>query len=131
MKIGITERGDASIDYSWVDKLNNVDGAIIITKNLNEKLQTKILEASKPIIVHCTCTGWGGSYLEPNVPNYKEQLNNLKSLIDKGFLKSHCVLRIDPIIPTTEGIERVKNVLEYAKDLYLFDTIRIRISINT
>lgn len=37
MRIGITERGDASIDYSWVDKVSNIDGAILITKNLTDK----------------------------------------------------------------------------------------------
>ena len=30
MKIGITERGDASIDYQWKGKLPSVDGVIAI-----------------------------------------------------------------------------------------------------
>ena len=38
MRIGITERGDPSIDYSWKDKIGNMDGTIIITKNLTDKL---------------------------------------------------------------------------------------------
>ena len=31
---GITENGDASMNYEWVEKLNDVDGAILITKKL-------------------------------------------------------------------------------------------------
>ena len=31
MKIGITEAGDAGLDFSWVDKLFNIN--IIITKH--------------------------------------------------------------------------------------------------
>ena len=32
-KIGITEAGDAGIDRSWANRLDEVDGAILITKN--------------------------------------------------------------------------------------------------
>lgn len=38
MKIGITERGDPSIDFTWTKKLDKVDGAILITKNLTGQL---------------------------------------------------------------------------------------------
>lgn len=31
-KIGITEAGDAGLDLSWVNKLDTVDGAVVITK---------------------------------------------------------------------------------------------------
>lgn len=31
-KIGITEAGDAGLDLSWANKLDTVDGAIVITK---------------------------------------------------------------------------------------------------
>ena len=34
-KIGITERGDAGLDVSWVGKLDAVDGAVVITKCLS------------------------------------------------------------------------------------------------
>ena len=56
MKIGVTERGDAGIDFSWYDKLDTVSGAIIITKKISDAFIDKILTASKPIILHCTCT---------------------------------------------------------------------------
>lgn len=106
MKIGITERGDASIDYSWVEKLKNVDGAILITKNITSRFIKEVLEQKDKIIVHCTCTGYGGTELEPNVPPYSQQLNMCKKLCDMGFPMEKVVIRIDPIIPSrTEHYE--------------------------
>lgn len=128
MKIGITERGDAGIDFSWCNKLSQVDGAIIITKKLSEKFIEKILSAAKPVILHCSCTGWGGSWLEPNNPSYQNQLEMLKSLINKGFPAKNVVIRVDPIFPTSEGIQRACNVLDYVISEKI-PVSRIRISI--
>lgn len=116
IRIGVTERGDAGLDFSWYDRLNYVDGAILITKKLSDDFIEKIISAPKPVILHCTCTGWGGSFLEPNVPDYKTQLNYLKKLIDKNFDTNRIIIRIDPIIPTNDGLERTKNVLDYILD---------------
>ena len=129
MKIGITERGDAGLDLSWFDKLGSVDGAVIITKNLtSNNFKSKVLSVKEHIILHCTCTGYGGSIVEPNVPVYKEQLDSLKQLIDDGFPSSHVVLRIDPIFPSIKGLRRVKAVLDYFSSLNLGIRI-IRISL--
>lgn len=131
MKIGITERGDAGIDLSWFQKLNTVDGVVLITKRITNAFINKVLEAHNnghKIIVHCTCTGWGQSAFEPNVPDYKSQLNQLKSLIDAGFPEKQCVLRIDPIFPTEPGIKRVTDVIDYFESLNTGVT-RYRISI--
>ena len=43
MRIGITERGDAGIDFMWEKKLSAVDGAILITKSLNKTFLQKVL----------------------------------------------------------------------------------------
>lgn len=130
MKIEITERGDASIDYSQVNKLDKVDGAIIITKNLTDKFIHTIVEQSKNhnLILHCTCTGWGGSSFEPNVPRFSHQINQLSKFIELGFDTNKIVLRIDPIIPTAAGLFRVNKVLEYFNMLDL-GINRIRISV--
>lgn len=128
MKIGVTERGDGGIDLSWVQKLDKVDGAIIITKNLTDKCIKVIMENQEKIIVHCTCTGFGGTILEPNVPEYKKQIKQLKKLIDKGFPAIKVVLRVDPLIPTEKGLETAQSVIDYA--LSEIEGIqRIRISI--
>lgn len=125
MKIGITERGDAGLDYTWVAKLHQMDGVILITKNLSDKFIQTVTDCYKSypnIIVHAGCTGWGHTAFEPNVPDYKTQLNQLKKLADAGFPTSHIVLRIDPIFPTPNGLKRLQEVLQY------FDTINVSLS---
>lgn len=129
--IGITERGDAGIDFDWQHKIQDVDGAILITKNLNYSFVGLLKAAArkKPIILHATITGWGGSALEPNVPNYKESLDELCELIHTGFPVSRCVLRIDPIIPTEHGVNLADAVLQNALSRSELKGIRVRISI--
>ena len=136
MKIGITERGDAGIDFSWVDKVPGMNLTILITKNINDTFRSHVLklhELGHRLIVHATCTGWGGTFMEPNVPEYTAQLDSLRKLIDAGFPKEQCVLRIDPIIPATfdgiNGLDQVRNVISYAKELGLLPDIRVRVSI--
>lgn len=128
MKIGITERGDAGINLAWVNKLQSVDGAILISKNFTEQFAQNVLTSTKPLILHCTCTGYGHSELEPNVPDYKIQLNSLKNIIDRGFPAERCVLRIDPIFPSEKGLKHVREVLDYFMSLNTGVT-RIRVSI--
>lgn len=131
MKIGITERGDASIDYGWVNKASRMDGTILITKNLTDKFIQTVIDLHNngvKLIVHATCTGWGNTDFEPNVHDYKWQLTQLRKLIDAGFPASHCVLRIDPILPTENGLKRVVEVLQEFERLVTGVT-RIRISV--
>ena len=134
MQIGITEQGDAGIDLTWVDKVksNQVDGCILITKNITSKFIDNVInlhKLNKKLIAHCTCTGWGKTILEPNVPGYLDQLFNLNNLIAAGFPKERCILRIDPIIPTEEGILRANKVLNQAKLMEFIPDMRVRISI--
>ena len=131
MKIGITERGDAGINLAWLSKINTVDGMILITKNLTEMFKFHVLDLYNKgykIIVHCTCTGYGNTALEPNVPDYKTQLNSLRDLIDRGFPAGNCVLRIDPIFPSEKGLMKVDTVMRYFMILNTGVT-RIRVSI--
>lgn len=117
MKIGITEAGDAGLDFSWVDKLFNIN--IIITKHLttqNKQLINALLENSHKIILHCTCTGYGGTKMERNVPSPFEVYDGVKNLISKGFPVSNIVLRTDPIIPTLKGIRRVEKIWDLFSD---------------
>lgn len=134
VKVGVTERGDASIDTSWYNKIKNneVQGAILITKNITDDFIARVYNLYKnnyKIIVHCTCTGWGSTIMERNVPDYESQLVKLKTLIEIGFPMNQCVLRIDPIFPTKNGLAKVQQVLEFAKKLNLIPVIRVRISI--
>ena len=132
LKIGMTECGcDPGIDFSWIPALHDKDGAILITKNITDKFITHVIEENKrtPLTVHATTTGWGGTVIEPNVPPFEKQLNQIKKLINSGFPASRIVLRIDPIIPSDGGFVRVKNVLDKAISLKLIPGMRVRISV--
>ncbi len=110
VKFGITERGDAGLDTSWVRKLSTVDGAIIITKDASQIIDELVLYQRK-LILHLTCTGYGSTIVEPNVPNVNETLITYHRLIEAGFPVKQVVLRLDPIIPTKKGIARASDVL--------------------
>lgn len=132
MRIGVTEQGDAGLNYSWIDCIQSglVSGAILITKNISDNFISALNEVREQfpnIIVHCTCTGWGDSYMEPNVPKYSEQLDNLLKLINSGFPLSNVVLRVDPIFPDKSGLLRAKQVLDFT--LYEIPDVRVRISV--
>lgn len=141
MKIGITERGDASLDFTWHKKLDSIDGAIIITKNLTDAVIDRLITASKPIILHATCTGWGGTVIEPRIPEYKKQLSQIQKLIDRGFPKENIVLRVDPILPfdisirinneivSINGISVAERVITDAVAMGLLPGLRVRISL--
>ena len=115
-KIGITEAGDAGIDLSWVKKLDSVDGAIVITKDINDAFIEAVLRNKDKLIVHATCTGYGGTVLEPNVPRPQEQISAAMQLVENGFPKKKVVIRVDPIIPTEKGLDRALSVIEEAMD---------------
>ena len=103
MKIGITERGDAAIDLSWEGKMNQVAGAVLITKNCGAEAFIQAVARNKDrVIVHTTITGNGASFIEPNVPHPDETIKGLWKLVSIIDPK-RIVLRIDPIIPNEAG----------------------------
>jgi len=131
--IGITERGDAALDTSWINWVNKGNAAILITKN-PIKLKNILFEnipifCYKNIIMHCTVTGMGGTYLEPNVPAYndiKSDLMNLKTDFElKGFSLAKLVLRVDPIIPISPALEEQIKVIKDLSNENYFDEVRI------
>lgn len=113
-KIGITESGEVSFNLDVFDRL--YDANIIITKRLTNALIDKLVENKDKIILHLTVTGWGGSELEPFVPSAEITRKKFGQLLEKGFPIEQCVLRIDPIIPTEEGIDRMLGVLRLFND---------------
>lgn len=117
MKIGITERGDPSIDFSWVQKVDKMDGIILITKNLTDKLIEEVNDKIDKFIFHITCTGFGGTVVEPNIPPFRNQLHQAQKLLDLGVDKNKIVIRIDPIIPTEKGLRTACSVFLYALHL--------------
>jgi len=95
MKFGITEQGDAGLDFSWEDRL--CEGNILITKNLNDKFIEKVLKHKDKVIIHIGCTGFGRTEIEPNVPPCEWTYEQTIKLL-KYFPVKQTVLRIDPIM---------------------------------
>lgn len=112
--IGITESSEVSFNLDVFDRLYN--GNIIITKRLTNNLIDKLVEHKDKIILHFTVTGFGGSVLEPFVPTLEISRKKFGQLLDKGFPIDHCVLRIDPCIPTEKGLETMCKVVESFSD---------------
>jgi hypothetical protein len=109
VKIGITERGDAGLDFIWMRTAKDYDGVILITKHLSHKF---IEEAARiNSIVHATITGYGGSIYEPNVPKLIMSKIYFDLLVEK-IGAQRVILRIDPIIPDDRGIAIAINVYE-------------------
>lgn len=117
-KIGITEAGDAGIDLTWAEKMDTVDGAILITKCISPDFYDEVLKSHvcKKVIVHATFTGYGRTVLEPTVPPPYEEYDAINTLVKGGFPKEKLVIRIDPIIPTEKGVEKALAAMEYFMD---------------
>jgi hypothetical protein len=108
--IGVTESGEVAFDLSVFDRLYL--GNIIITKRLSDALIDKLVEHQDSVILHLTCTGYGGTVVEPLVPTVEQTHGKFLKLIEKGFPIEHVVLRIDPIIPTPKGIQTALSVIK-------------------
>lgn len=112
MRIGITEAGDAALDYTWLTKIDQCDGVILITKNITDNFISTVLPYAHKTIIHATCTGMGGTVVEPNVPDYKKQLSQVTKLIANGFPQNQIIIRIDPIVPTPKGLTTAQKVID-------------------
>ena len=108
-RIGTTEVGEIAFNLDAFDHL--YEGNIIITKRLSNGLIEKLIEYQDKVILHLSCTGFGGSRIEPFVPKSDETYKKLVELLEKGFPISHVVLRVDPIVPTEKGIETALGVI--------------------
>ena len=133
-RIGVTERGDAGRSQAWAAKVENglTDLAILITKCVSQPFIDNVIRlhnAGHRLIVHCGCTGHGGTVIEPGSPTPELQLLSLKMLLDAGFPKDRCVLRIDPIVPYGYGLDAMRTVLDMADEILGLDGLRVRISV--
>lgn len=115
LKIGVTEAGDAGLDLSWVEKIDSVDAAIIITKQLTRGCRQALVDNKEKCILHATITGYGKTVLEPNVLEWKTSIFNLSDFVrDADFPRKQVVIRVDPIIPTPKGIATAREVINLA-----------------
>lgn len=99
-------------------------------------MENALLTYQNKVIYHATCTGLGGTIIEPNVPTIEEKLNHINRLINKGLSPEHIVIRIDPLFPkimidiinkicNINYIENLKKILNFAEENNI---IRIRYS---
>jgi hypothetical protein len=124
VRIGTTEKGDAGLDFAWINKKASFDGMILITKHLNHLFIEQAAKINS--IVHATITGHGGTIYEPRVPPILISRRLFQELIEK-IGPERVVLRIDPIIPTDSGIAKAIYVYQ---ELYenMGKKTRVRIS---
>lgn len=118
MKIGITEHGDIAFDNRWMKQFDEMDFNILISKSLPDDVGKQfMIDNSNKIIFHATTTGYGGTVIEPTVPEFEKRLKDLDNFCENGFPKSHVVIRVDPIIPTEEGLNEAFGVIQTAYDM--------------
>lgn len=134
MKIGFTERGDASRDLSWVQacETHKIEGAVIITKTLTNACGEAILRLHQnhfPIVLHATVTGLGGTRIEPGVFTPKDQLEAIQALVQRGFPVQNVVIRVDPILPSRDGLKAAETVIRQAAADNILPHARCRISV--
>jgi hypothetical protein len=113
-RVGITETGDPAFALELFDNLCGAN--IIVTKRLTANLISKLVEHKDKCILHLTCTGLGGSKLEPMVPTKEQTFKMFNNLIIAGFPVKQVVLRVDPIIPTNKGAHTAMEVIKLFKD---------------
>ena len=119
-KIATTETYDPSLCINaWIGSVQHYDFVLYITKVLNPKVIEILTDSSshlaymnKPSTVHLTVTGWGGTFMEPNVDYPEVMKDKVVQLINAGFPIERLVWRVDPIVPTKEGIERFKKSVD-------------------
>lgn len=110
MKIGITERGDAALDWAeWYPKRHSVDGVILITKDPRLLAERLPKNPDFRFIIHCTITGYGRTFLEPHVPHPDQSLEYYHILAAE-FGPERVVLRVDPILPVSPFLELSHNI---------------------
>ena len=118
IKIGITEQGDAALDLSWQERLDDVAFAILITKAPQNLEFLKAVENHKDkVMIHATVTGFGESILEKHVKKSEIVLQAIPKLQMILGTPDKVVLRIDPVVPTEKGITLVIPIIEKGIEL--------------
>lgn len=128
LRIGITDEFDASLDLSIFDRLCPLMNIIITRDISNIQFRYLLVKHQQNIILHLVISGWGGTPVEPNIPDIRKTYGYLQSLITEGFDPSHIVLRIDPIIPNDAGFQLLPKLLDVFSQ---FPITRLRYKILT
>lgn len=111
--VGITEGGDAGVDFRWIPWVSTGNPAVLISKNgpsMWDKVK-RLIEESMPVnvILHFTITGYARTALEPHAPNVMRCANVFAEAVTH-LGSARVVLRVDLVIPIPKGINRALNV---------------------
>jgi hypothetical protein len=112
--IWMTEMTDPIFHWEKIEKLAIIGEPIIVYSKA--KVPIQFFCDNPHIGLNITITGWGSTWLEPLVPKVNlmiDHLNELTTKIDLNRIK----LRIDPGIPTIEGINRAISVIKNVNPL--------------
>lgn len=96
-KIGITEAGDAGLDLSWANKLDTVDGAIVITKCITPDFYEVALANKDMMSIRA------GEYQKEDgmyLPEFFEMVNDLEKRL--AYAKENTSLPSNPNMKKVE-----------------------------
>lgn len=77
-----------------------------LTKGIVRVLDSKVTSTN----LHLTISGWGGTWLEPGVETAEKEIEALHKLL-RIYPTNRITVRVDPVIPTVEGMVRAAQVL--------------------
>jgi DNA repair photolyase len=123
MKIQTTDYIDAALDHSWYRWVEKRKGpSILITKDPKRLLTDFPRLLNEQVILHATITGYGGTFMEPNVPDPEEEVAFLRDIPDRKKI----VIRIDPVVPLPPFIDRSVHVYTVMKEIG-FERFRVSV----
>lgn len=111
-----TEMSDPK--FSWprvVDLIKKGEPVVLYTKATPSQAIVELFHKHKNMALGITVTGWGGTWLEPGVDEPKKVIDAFIQIADHIDNPERLRLRIDPVVPTTEGFYRASIVLNYLK----------------
>lgn len=88
----------------------------MMTKTVPEKETiNRLLKIDPDMTLMMIITGYGGTWLERNIPDTEKTFKLLENLIiNSGLKRSKIIIVVDPVIPTPMGIERAMAVIDKA-----------------
>jgi len=107
--IWITEMTDPVFHWKKIENLAKINEPLIVYSKANVPIQ--FFCDNPQVGVNLTITGWGNTWLETSVPAPEVMIDHLNKLTNKIDVE-RIRLRIDPGIPTKEGIKRATDVLK-------------------
>lgn len=127
----MNEKSEPAFSESWDSRLLlvNVVRSRFIGSG-DEQFFRKLIANKEFIILHVVCSGWGGSRIEPGVPDTEATYAGVKKIISMGFPVSQMVLSISPLFINNNGLKRATEVLDRFRDTGISRVLYERFSLN-